>query len=63
MAKKKVKLVDDVTLCNAVNLKTALVPGNIEVVQEMKTVGYVKRSDMRTCSNPEYLVKKALKRM
>jgi hypothetical protein len=129
----KVKWVDDVTLCTALNLKAALVPedrpvprplpyhsrtehrlpreanqmqteldnlsrytdshrmaisknktktmlcntrikwdfipelklGNddIEVVQEMKIVGFVMRSDMRTCSNTEYLVKKAYKRM
>jgi hypothetical protein len=36
---------------------------DIQVVQEMKIVGYVMRSDMRTCSNTEYLVKKAFKRM
>ena len=133
IVKKKVKWIDDETLCNAVNLKAALVPedravprplpyharteqrlpraanpmqddlddlcsytdshlmaiskkktktmlcnsrtkwdfipelrlqeDNIEVVQEMKIVGYVMRSDMRTCSNTEYLVKKAFKRM
>ena len=133
ISKKKVKWIDDVTLCNAVNLKTALVPedravprplpyhartehrlpraanpmqddlddlcsytdghlmaisksktkamlcnsrtkwdfipelklqeDDIQVVQEMKIVGYVMRSDMRTCSNTEYLVKKAFKRM
>ena len=131
--KKKVKWIDDVTFCNSVNLKTALVPEDravprprpyharteqrlpreanamqnvlddlcsytdshlmsisksktktmlcntrtkldfipelklqnkdIEVVQEMKIVGYVMRSDMRTCSNTEYLIKKAFKRM
>ena len=131
--RKKVKWVDDVTLCNSVNLKTALVPedravprprpyharteqrlpretnamqseldalcnytdghlmaiskkktktmlcnsrtkwdfipelklqdDDIEVVQEMKIVGFVMRSDMRTSSNTEYLVKKAFKRM
>ena len=131
--KKKVKWVDDVTFCNSVNQKTAVVPedravprprpyharteqrlpreanamqnvlddlcsytdshlmsisksktktmlcntrtkwdfipelklqnDDIEVVQEMKIVGYVMRSDMRTCSNTEYLIKKAFKRM
>ena len=29
----------------------------------MKIVGFVMRSDMRTCSNTEYLVRKAYKRM
>ena len=36
---------------------------DIEVVNEMKIVGFIMRSDMRTCSNTEYLVKKAFKRM
>ena len=133
IAKTKVKWVDDVTLCTALDLKAALVPedravprprpyhartehrlpnqanqmqteldnlsryvnshrmaisksktktmlcntrqkwdfipelklgnDNIEVVQEMKIVGYIMRSDMRTSSNTEYLVKKAYKRM
>ena len=36
---------------------------DIEVVQEMKIVGFVMRSDMRTSSNTEYLIKKAYKRM
>ena len=36
---------------------------NIEVVNGMKIVGYIMRSDMQTCSNTEYLVKKAFKRM
>ena len=36
---------------------------DIEVVQEMKIVGYIMRSDMRTCSNTDYLIKKAFKRM
>ena len=36
---------------------------DIEVVHEMKIVGFIMRSDMRTCSNTEYLVKKAFKRM
>ena len=36
---------------------------DIEVVQEMKIVGFVMRSNMRTCSNTEYLIKKAFKRM
>jgi hypothetical protein len=35
---------------------------DIEVVQQMKIVGFI-MSDMRTCSNTEYLVKKAFKRM
>ena len=36
---------------------------NIEVVQEMKYFGYVMRSNVRTCSNTEYLVKKEFKIM
>jgi hypothetical protein len=36
---------------------------DIEVVHEMKIVGFIMRSDMRTSSNTEYLVKKAFKRM
>ena len=41
-----------------------LIPNeNIEVVEEMKIVGFVLRSDMKTCSNTEYIVKKAYARM
>ena len=36
---------------------------NIEVVEELKIVGYIFRSDMKTCSNTEYIVKKAYKRL
>ena len=36
---------------------------DIEVVQEMKIVGFIMRSDMRTSSNTEYLVRKAFKRL
>ena len=35
----------------------------IEVVEEMKIVGYLMRSDMKTCANTAYLVSKAYKRM
>ena len=133
IAKTKVKWVDDITLCTALDLKAALVPedrpvprprpyhartehrlpreanqmqsviddlcrytdshhmaisknktktmlcnsrkkwdfipelkldnDDIEVVEEMKIVGFIMRSDMRTSSNTEYLVRKAYKRM
>ena len=36
---------------------------NIEVVEEMKIVGYILRSDLKTCSNTAYIVKKAYGRM
>ena len=36
---------------------------NIEVVEEMKIVGFVLRSDLKTCSNTSYIVKKAYGRM
>ena len=36
---------------------------NIEIVDELKIVGYVLRSDMKTCSNTAYLTAKAFKRM
>ena len=55
-------------LCNT-RIKWDFIPelkfgkDEIEVVQEMKIVGFVMRSDMRTCSNTEYLVRKAYKRM
>ena len=55
-------------LCNTIT-KWDFVPElypqneNIDIVDEMKTVGYIMRSDMRTCSNTEYLVRKAFKRM
>jgi hypothetical protein len=41
-----------------------LTPGtNLEVVEEMRLVGYQLRSDLRTVSNTEYIVKRAWKRM
>ena len=41
-----------------------LIPNeNIEVVEEMKIVEFILRSDMKTCSNTEYIVKKAYARM
>ena len=132
--KCKVKWIDDMTLCNAVDLKTSLVPedrpvprplpyhsrtehrlprhlnfmqdeldslrrytnshlmainekktkamfcnsrikwdvipelslngrDNIDIVDEMKIVGFVMRSDMKTISNTNYLTSKAYKRM
>ena len=36
---------------------------NIEVVDEIKIVGYIFRSDMKTKSNTSYIIKKAYKRM
>ena len=36
---------------------------NIEIVDELKIVGYILRSDMKTCSNTAYLTAKAFKRM
>ena len=57
------------TLCNT-RTKWDFIPelslnneDNIEIVDEMKIVGYIMRSDMEMCSNTEYLVKKAFKRM
>ena len=35
----------------------------IEVVEQMKIVGYIVRSDLKTISNTEYILKKAYKRM
>ena len=35
----------------------------LEVVEEMKLVGYQLRSDLRTISNTEYIIKRAWKRM
>ena len=55
-------------LCNT-RIKWDFIPelkldnDDIDVVQEMKIVGFIMRSDMRTCCNTEYLVKKAYKRM
>jgi hypothetical protein len=44
--------------------KLSLLPGQeLEVVEELKLVGYQLRSDMRTISNTEYIVKRAWKRM
>jgi hypothetical protein len=36
---------------------------NIEVVEEMKIVGYIMRSDMKTSSNTKYITKRAYSRM
>ena len=36
---------------------------NIDIVDEMKIVGFVMRSDMKTISNTNYLTTKAYKRM
>jgi hypothetical protein len=36
---------------------------NIEVVEEMKIVGFMLRSDLKTCSNTRYIIKKAYSRM
>ena len=36
---------------------------NIEVVEEMKIVGYILRSDLKTCSNTAMIIKKAYGRM
>ena len=36
---------------------------NIEVVEEMKIVGFILRSDLKTISNTSYIIKKAYKRM
>ena len=36
---------------------------NLEVVQEIKLVGYMLRNDLKTCSNTNYIIKKAYKRM
>ena len=44
--------------------KLSLIPGQeLELVEELKLVGYQQRSDMRTISNTEYIVKRAWKRM
>ena len=55
--------------CNS-RIKWDLVPelslngeNNIDIVDEMKIVGYVMRSDMKTISNTSYLTAKAYKRM
>ena len=41
-----------------------LIPNrNIEVVEEMKIVGVIVRSDLKTCSNTKYIIKKAYSRM
>jgi hypothetical protein len=55
-------------LCNS-RVKWDFVPeltidnNKIEVVQEIKIVGYIMRSDMKTSSNTAYLTAKAYKRM
>ena len=36
---------------------------NIEILDELKVVGYILRSNMKTCSNTAYLTAKAFKRM
>ena len=36
---------------------------NVEIVDELKVVGFILRSDMKTCSNTAYLTTKAYKRM
>jgi hypothetical protein len=36
---------------------------NIEIVEELKIVGFMLRSDMKTCSNTAYITSKAYKRM
>ena len=42
----------------------SLVPGqNLELVEEIKVVGYQLRSDLRTTSNTQYIVKRAWKQM
>ena len=44
--------------------KLSLVPGqDLELVEELKLVGYQLRSDLRTVSNTEYIVRRAWKRM
>ena len=44
--------------------KFSLIPGQeLEVVENLKLVGYQLRSDMRTISNTEYIVKRAWQRM
>ena len=44
--------------------KLSLVSGqNLELVEEIKLVGYQLRSDLRTTSNTQYIVKRAWKRM
>ena len=51
-------------LCNT-RVKWDFVPelNKIEIVDEIKIVGYIMRSDMKTSSNTAYLVAKAFKRM
>ena len=42
----------------------SIVPGqNLEVVEEIKIVGFMLRSDLKTSSNTKYIVKKAYARM
>ena len=36
---------------------------NLEVVDELKLVGFMFRNDLKTCSNTSYIIKKAYKRM
>ena len=68
MCKEQGKRKKKAMLCNS-RTKWDFIPelklqdDDIQVVQEMKIVGYVMTSDMRTCSNTEYLINKAFKRM
>ena len=36
---------------------------NLEVVEELKLVGFIFRSDLKTCFNTSHIIKKAYKRM
>ena len=36
---------------------------NLEVVEELKLVGFIFRSDLKTCPNTSYIIKKTYKRM
>ena len=46
------------------NLELCLEPGtSLEVVEQMKLVGYQLRSDLKTISNTQYIVRRAWKRM
>ena len=46
------------------NLELCLEPGtSLEVVEQMKLVGYQLRSDLKTISNTQYIIRRAWKRM
>ena len=46
------------------SLELCLEPGNrLEVVEQMKLVGYQLRSDLKTISNTQYIIRRAWKRM